>query len=140
MERIERLKQAIEDSERPDLASAITPPELLKPETAASMQQTLKAWALNIVRRSLTGNCSPQTHFHHRVFLVGVGIDFSWVQFIAGMKENQGRQKASPEATIEATPTGTKVSSPGVGVIILVISLLFFYLYLVYVYPNEEIL
>ena len=56
------------------------------------------------------------------------------------MKENQGRQKASPEATIEVTPTGSKVSSPGVGVIILVISLLFFYLYLVYVYPIEEIL
>ena len=44
MERIERLKQAIEDSERPDLASAITPPELLEPETAASMQQALKAY------------------------------------------------------------------------------------------------
>lgn len=146
-ERIERLKQALEGSERQDFAPVITPVELLKPETAASMQQALKAYydyrSKGFRHRQAVFAwqlLSSKIIFVIVVFLVGIGIYFSWAQFTAGMQENQAKQTTPAETTIEATPSGIKVSSPVLGVIILVISLLFFYLYLVYVYPIEEIL
>lgn len=73
------------------------------------------------------------------IFLVLVGVYFSWLQFRTTMKG------ASPsgepgETTFEASASGFKISSPVLGVIILAISLAFFYLYLVHVYPIDEIL
>ena len=83
------------------------------------------------------------------IFLVLVGVYFSWVQF--HKKINNGKvgtppsiasdvKKSEDVTTISASAKEIKVSSPVLGVIILVISLLFFYLYLVYVFPIEEIL
>ena len=92
------------------------------------------------------------------IFLVLVGLYFSWLQFKADMAKGEGTESADqkaddkspqppaqatpnqPVSTIEASTTGIKVSSPVLGVIILVISLAFFYLYLQYVYPIEELL
>jgi hypothetical protein len=72
------------------------------------------------------------------VLIVAVGLFFSWLQFMAGLREDADPQKMS--TTLEASPTaGIKVSSPVLGVIILTLSLVFFYLYLVHVYPIEEI-
>jgi hypothetical protein len=69
--------------------------------------------------------------------IVAVGLYFSWLQFMAGLKESASPEKTS--TTLEASPSGVKVSSPVLGVIILTLSLAFFYLYLVHVYPIEEI-
>lgn len=72
------------------------------------------------------------------ILIVAVGLYFSWLQFIAGLKEDADPEKTS--TTLEASPTGgVKLSSPVLGVIILTLSLVFFYLYLVHVYPIEEI-
>lgn len=83
------------------------------------------------------------------IFLVLVGVYFSWVQFHKKMDDEKVGEPPSgasdvkkPEdvTTISASAKEIKVSSPVLGVIILVISLLFFYFYLVYVFPIEEIL
>jgi len=83
------------------------------------------------------------------IFLVLVGVYFSWVQFHKKMDDektgeplpgNSDAKKSEDVTTISASVKEIKVSSPILGVIILVISLLFFYLYLVYVFPIEEIL
>lgn len=86
------------------------------------------------------------------IFLVLVGVYFSWVQFHKKMVEPSGNSVSDTTAgttpsgdaaevtTISASAKEIKVSSPVLGVIILVISLLFFYLYLIYVFPIEEIL
>lgn len=72
------------------------------------------------------------------ILIVVVGLYFSWLQFMAGLRENAGLEKMS--TTVEATPAGgIKVSSPVLGVIILTLSLAFFYLYLLHVYPISEI-
>jgi hypothetical protein len=71
------------------------------------------------------------------IAIVAVGLYFSWLQFMAGLREKAGTDTTS--TTFEASPTGLKVSSPVLGVIILTLSLAFFYLYLVHVYPIEEI-
>ncbi|HVT60938.1 MAG TPA: hypothetical protein VHR45_21410 [Thermoanaerobaculia bacterium] len=84
------------------------------------------------------------------IFLVLVGIYFSWLQFRISLRPKPARvaaDGASPgEAVAAAAMTeisaslegGIKVSSPVLGVVILVISLLFFYLYLAYVYPITQ--
>ena len=79
------------------------------------------------------------------IFLVLVGIYFSWIQFHITMEEkkvdkNSESQKSDERTEIGISPKEIRVSSPVLGVIILVISLLFFYLYLIYVFPIEEIL
>lgn len=91
------------------------------------------------------------------IFLVLLGVYFSWLQFMAGHRASAADAKPdAPPAkpaepadarsalgrlvtTIEAGTGGIKVSSPVLGVIILVISLAFFYLYLVHVYPVHEV-
>ena len=71
------------------------------------------------------------------VFLVLVGLYFSWLQF----KRDVGVPGSeAAETTLDVSAKGIKVQSSVLGVIILVISLAFFYLYLVYVYPIQEIL
>lgn len=69
------------------------------------------------------------------VFIVSLGLYFSWMQFHATENPND-----MPSSNIEASTTSIKVSSPVLGVIILVLSLAFFYLYLVYVYPIVDII
>ncbi len=73
------------------------------------------------------------------IFLVLVGLYFSWLQFRSALNA-EPTSASSQETTFEASASGLKVSSPVLGVIILAISLAFFYLYLVHVYPIEEIL
>ena len=71
------------------------------------------------------------------ILIVAVGLYFSWLQFVAGLKEGAADKLST---SLEASPTsGIKVSSPVLGVIILTLSLAFFYLYLVHVYPIGEI-
>ncbi len=71
------------------------------------------------------------------VFLVLVGLYFSWLQF----KRDLAVSGSTPaETQLDVSAKGIRVQSSVLGVIILVISLLFFYLYLVYVYPIQEIL
>ena len=71
------------------------------------------------------------------IFLVLIGVYFSWLQFSLSLKGAGGEIK---ETTFEASTTGLKISSPILGVIILAISLAFFYLYLVYINPISELL
>ena len=65
--------------------------------------------------------------------LLLAGIVFSGIQFWKGLKDNK-----LETTSLEALPTGIKVSSPVLGIIVLIISLLFFYLYLVYIFPIQE--
>jgi hypothetical protein len=68
------------------------------------------------------------------IFLVLVGVAFSWLQFKAAA------YKGESEA-LDASMQGVKITSSTLGVIILVLSMCFFYLYLRYVYPvnvNED--
>jgi uncharacterized membrane protein len=87
------------------------------------------------------------TGFHHRqkvfqwqllsariifivlIFLVLVGIYFSWVQFKTGIREKEKTGKGDRQEVTElsASPKGIRISSPVLGVIILTISLLFFF-------------
>ena len=62
------------------------------------------------------------------IFLVLVGVVFSWLQFKAAA------YKGESEA-LDASMQGVKITSSTLGVIILVLSMCFFYLYLRYVYP-----
>jgi len=143
---IDQLVEHLESGESTDLAPEIMPSELLEPETASAMQLAIKAYydyrskgfdhRQSVFQWQLL---SSKIIFVIVIFLVCIGVYFSWVQFSAGMK-GKAKEDSSSETTIEASATGIKVSSPVLGVIILVISLMFFYLYLVYVYPIEEIL
>jgi len=98
------------------------------------------------------------------VFLVLVGVFFSWLQFTAELPRSRqaGRGNRATEklvgaesagvdhdaqevvvrtqsaGQVKAGPEGIEVSSPVLGVIILTLSLLFFYLYLKFVYPIHE--
>lgn len=74
--------------------------------------------------------------------IVALGGYFSWLQFMAGRREDDGdREKtdAKDTSTVELSFKGIKVTSPVLGVVILTISLGFFYLYLVHVYPVLEL-
>lgn len=66
--------------------------------------------------------------FYLVIFLVLVGVLFSWLQFKAAAFKSESEE-------IDASMQGVKVKSSVLGVIILVLSMGFFYLYLVYVYP-----
>ncbi len=79
---------------------------------------------------------SSQIIFFCVLFLLLVGIFFSYLQFRSSMRADGGE---GLQTDLEASTQGFKVSSPVLGVIILVISLLFFYLYLVYIYPIHEV-
>lgn len=92
---------------------------------------------------------SSQITFVVVIFLVLVGIFFSWLQFRISLRPKPAPASAgaapSAETAVAAAVTeisasleGIKVSSPVLGVVILVISLLFFYLYLAYVYPISQ--
>lgn len=168
--RIDRLKQSLaaEAKQQPQLAPTLLPTEQLDPETARSMQQSLKAYydyrSHGFEHRKAVFAwqlLSAKIIFAIVVALVAVGIYFSWIQFSAGMRgktappsdlpagrpanlpaaiRDETAAPSTPEVTtLEASASGIRVSSPVIGVILLVISLAFFYLYLVYVYPIEEI-
>ncbi len=80
------------------------------------------------------------------IFLVLIGVYFSWVQFHKKMESSPLENASGSDntetdiTTFSASAKEIKVSSPVLGVIILVISLVFFYLYLIYVFPIEEIM
>jgi hypothetical protein len=168
--RIDRLKQSLaaEGKQQPELAPTLLPKEQLDPETARSMQQSLKAYydyrSHGFEHRKAVFAwqlLSAKIIFAIVVALVAVGIYFSWIQLSAGMRGKTAPASALPAGrpadlpatirgetaapstpavtTLEASPSGIRVSSPVIGVILLVISLAFFYLYLAYVYPIEEI-
>ena len=71
------------------------------------------------------------------VFLVLIGLYFSWLQF---RKDLAATESTPPDTQLALSAKGIQVQSSVLGVIILIISLMFFYLYLVYVYPIQEIL
>lgn len=127
-----------------ELIPTLVDPVYLDEAGQRSMQQALKAFYDYRIRgfdhRSRVFEwqlLSSRMIFGLVILIVAVGLYFSWLQFMAGQKENGGPEKAS--TTLEASPTGVKVSSPVLGVIILTLSLAFFYLYLVHIYPIEEI-
>ena len=150
----EKLQQEMATENRARLP--VVPKDvMLTPETMASMQRSIKAYydynANGFEHRRAVFEWqlfSSKIIFAIVVFLVGVGIYFSWIQFTASMEprdkearqgEAGGERPPTPTTTLEASAKGIKVSSPVLGVILLVISLAFFYLYLVYVYPIAEI-
>ncbi len=141
------LMETLENSESRGFAPAIVPQELLDEKGTAALRSSLTAYynyrteGFDHRRRVFAWQLlSSKVIFVLVVFLVSVGVYFSWLQFHIGLRGGSGTGEASPDTTFEATATGIKVSSPVLGVIILVISLAFFYLYLVYVYKIEEIL
>ena len=144
--RIESLVKELKKKEAAQLAPEIVPSEFLDEEAKAAMQQSLTAYydyrtsGFDHRRRVFAWQLfSSKVIFVIVIFLVGVGLYFSWLQFRASMAGGGNGTDASIQTTIEASAKGLKVSSPVLGVIILTLSLAFFYLYLVYVYPIEEI-
>jgi hypothetical protein len=143
LDRIEQLKELDKDSSG-SLAPTIIQPELLGPDGATTLQAALKAY----YQYRITGYEHRQHVFEWQllssriifvvvIFLVLIGVYFSWLQFSSSLKGAGGEIK---ETTFEASTAGLKISSPILGVIILAISLAFFYLYLVYIYPISELL
>lgn len=168
IDRLKQALEAENAESQTGPAPILLPREQLDPDTLRSMQQSLKAYydyrTHGFEHRKAVFAwqlLSAKIIFAIVVLLVAIGIYFSWIQFTAGMKKESASPVASkvstpetttestedaaapPQApavtTLEASPSGIKVSSPVLGVILLVISLAFFYLYLVYVYPIEEI-
>ncbi len=144
--RIERLVEELKKKEAAQLAPEIVPSEFLDEAAKAAMQQSLTAYydyrtsGFDHRRRVFAWQLfSSKVIFVIVIFLVAVGLYFSWLQFRASMAGDGNGADASIQTTIEASAKGLKVSSPVLGVIILTLSLAFFYLYLVYVYPIEEI-
>jgi glucose uptake protein GlcU len=66
--------------------------------------------------------------FYVVIFLVLVGVGFSWLQFKAAAYKGESEE-------LDASMKGVKITSSTLGVVILVLSMCFFYLYLRYVYP-----
>jgi len=66
--------------------------------------------------------------FYVVVFLVLVGVVFSWLQFRAAAFKGESEE-------LDANLKGVKITSSTLGVVILVLSMCFFFLYLRYVYP-----
>ncbi len=136
--RIERLR-ALQESDPRSFEPEIVPQELLGEEGVAVQRRALAAYyqyridgyehRQRVFRWQLL---SSRIIFVVVIFLVLVGIYFSWLQFSSAIRAGGGEQR---ETTFEASTSGFKVSSPVLGVIILAISLAFFYLYLAYVYP-----
>jgi len=62
------------------------------------------------------------------IFLVLMGVLFSWLQFKAAAYKGESEE-------LDASMQGVKITSSTLGVVILVLSMCFFYLYLRYVYP-----
>lgn len=157
-DRITRLVEKLQEEgeARNPAGLPMMPKEVtFSPATMDSMQQSIKAYydykAKGFAHRRAVFEWqlfSSKIIFAIVVFLVGVGIYFSWIQFSASMGSKTKRpqseraddkERIAPMTTLEASAEGIKVSSPVLGVILLVISLAFFYLYLVYVYPIAEI-
>ncbi|WP_355662127.1 hypothetical protein [Halomonas salifodinae] len=140
-ERIADLVSALEGGEG-DFAPMMVDPGWLDDQGQAAQRRALQAYydyrreGYEHRRRVFAWQLlSSKITFVLVVFLVVVGIYFSWLQF----RQGQGGG-GDTRTTLEASPGGIKLSSPVLGVIILTLSLLFFYLYLVHVYPIEEIL
>jgi hypothetical protein len=143
VDRIEQLKELDKESAG-SLAPTVISPDVLGEDGAAALKQSLKAY----YDYRTTGYQHRQHVFEWQllssriifvlvIFLVLIGVYFSWLQFRSSLKGAAGEQLK--ETTFEASTAGFKVSSPVLGVIILAISLAFFYLYLVYIYPISEI-
>ncbi|MGC1300604.1 MAG: hypothetical protein WA869_36715 [Alloacidobacterium sp.] len=66
--------------------------------------------------------------FYVVIFLVLMGVLFSWLQFKAAAFKGESEE-------LDASMKGVKITSSTLGVVILVLSMCFFYLYLRYVYP-----
>lgn len=168
IERMKQALEAENGTQQTELAPILLPKEQLDLEALRSMQASIKAYydyrSQGFEHRRAVFAwqlLSSKIIFSVVVLLVAVGIYFSWIQFTAGMQDKRAAPLASADpataaspaqaegaiatppvptaTTLEASPTGIKVSSPVLGVILLVISLLFFYLYLVHIYPIEEI-
>lgn len=146
LSRIERLK-ALESEDTSGIAPTAVSPELLGEEGTAALRQALKAY----YDYRVTGYQHRQRVFAWQllssriifvlvIFLVLVGVYFSWLQFRAALKGGTPFADRPQDTSFEASTTGLKVSSPVLGVIILALSLAFFYLYLLYVYPINDIL
>jgi hypothetical protein len=68
--------------------------------------------------------------FYVVIFLVLVGVVFSWLQFRAASFKGESQE-------LDANLKGVKITSSTLGVVILVLSMCFFFLYLRYVYPVD---
>jgi hypothetical protein len=146
--RIEQLKEALASEEGTSgIAPTAVSPELLGEEGTAALRRALTAY----YEYRVTGYEHRQSVFAWQllssriifvlvIFLVLVGVYFSWLQFRLAMKGGAPFADRPQDTTFEASTTGLKVSSPVLGVIILALSLAFFYLYLLYVYPINDIL
>jgi len=72
------------------------------------------------------------------VTITGAGLYFSWLQFMAVHRSEDGHS-AALASEMEFSGKGIKVSSPVLGVIILTISIGFFYLFVRHIYPIEAV-
>ncbi|MGH6925362.1 MAG: hypothetical protein ACRED5_16670 [Propylenella sp.] len=144
--RIERLRALDDRGAEGGLEPSVVSPELLDETGQAVQRQALTAYyqyridgyehRQRVFRWQLL---SSRIIFVMVIFLVLVGVYFSWLQFRSALRGGP-TPSAPSETTFEASASGFKVSSPVLGVIILAISLAFFYLYLAHVYPISEIL
>jgi hypothetical protein len=144
--RIERLRQELEREGGAEFAPTIVSPDILDEAGAAALRQALTSYYQYRVsgyehrqRVFAWQLLSSRIIFVLVIFLVLVGVYFSWLQFRLALRAAPAGEPRQ-ETTFEASASGLKVSSPVLGVIILAISLAFFYLYLVHVYPIAEIL
>ena len=144
LSRIEQLR-ALESEDTSGFMPTAVSPELLGEEGMAAYRQSLKAYydyrVIGFQHRQRVFAwqlSSSRIIFAMVIFLVLVGVFFSWLQFRSAMKGGSTFSDRPHDTTFEASTTGLKVSSPVLGVIILALSLAFFYLYLLYVYPIHD--
>jgi hypothetical protein len=76
--------------------------------------------------------------------LVGTGLVFSFIHFVAGLRRPVATSDKKPETLddaieFEATLQGIKLKSSVLGLAILTMSMVFFYMYLKFVYPITNI-
>ena len=145
-DRIEQLKALADEGGTSGIAPTAVSPELLGDEGTAALRRALTAYyEYRVVgyqhrqRVFAWQLLSSRIIFVLVIFLVVVGVFFSWLQFRQALKGTPFGERPQ-DTTFEASTTGLKVSSPVLGVIILALSLAFFYLYLLYVYPINDIL
>jgi hypothetical protein len=141
--RIDQLKEL--DKAGASIAPTAVSSDLLGPDGTVSLQSAFKAYYDYRVsgyqhrqRVFAWQLLSSRIIFVVVIFLVLVGVYFSWLQFRAAMRPGTPFSDKPVDTTFEASTTGFKVSSPVLGVIILALSLAFFYLYLLYVYPITD--
>lgn len=160
----QRMKEVLDEIAKEPVAPILPDPSALSLLDAASKEKFFRSMGayydyraqgyqhrLDVFRWQFL---STKIIFVVVIFLVLVGVYFSWVQFRASYRISDQVANATEKASaktvaavsepavteIVASMNEVRVKSSVLGVVLLVISLLFFYLYIVHVYPIHNVL